>query len=135
MKKFLLILLSIIIASPISALLFFSSYLFLLEDPGFNEYAPFWGGVFAYSFFQIPFYVVIGIPVTLLIDFATIYRKHTSLKIIYLFQFVLYTISGLLIISLLSLENGFDVEAVLLIIPVLTYFHILFFLRKHIPTI
>jgi len=84
--------------------------------------------------YEVPFYIIVGIPVTLLIDFALKLTNASSTKKLYLFQFLLYSLSaaffGLYFYFTVN-DNWNNVEiAILVVIAVYTYFHILFFLRK-----
>ncbi|WP_226643152.1 hypothetical protein [Mesobacillus subterraneus] len=132
MKKYLIILLAIFIASPLSSLI--SNYFIYFRMPvtvreDYYEYWSFWGNVMTVAIFQLLIYILVGIPVTLLIDRVI---KHTKLNNIgrsYLLQLFLYGLSAL-VLGLYLFTSSKNVESLMVVfIDVFTYFHILLLLR------
>jgi hypothetical protein len=135
MKKFFIILISIFIAAPLSSLSF-NIILHLMALPeslhkDYYEYWPFLGSVLIVALYELPIYIVVAIPITLLIDFVLKLTKITNTKKSYLFQFFLYSLSatvfGALLASAVYINKGIFVPVT---IAVHIYFHILYYLRK-----
>jgi hypothetical protein len=133
MKKILLILFVILISSPLSALL--SNFYFLLvmtenDKREYYQYYSFGGDVFSMALYEIPIYIVVGIPVTFLIDFIIKKFTLTQPNRSYLFQLFMYVVaSGFLGLYLFLASHNIEIFLVVLI-AVLTYFHILVYFRK-----
>jgi hypothetical protein len=132
MKKLFIILLAVVVASLSSSLL--SNYFIYLRTPvtareDYYEYWSFWGNVFPLAIFQLPIYIFVGIPVTLLIDWVIKDTKTNSHKKSYLFQLFLYSLSAIVVgLYLFSSSNNFE-SLMVVFIAVYTYFHILFLFR------
>jgi hypothetical protein len=128
MKKFAFILLAIILSSPLASLLsaVVSHYMAVPESlqEDYYQYAPFMAGVYVVSIFFIPFYIVLGIPVTYLIDFVTkkFFFSTSALKK-YFIKLIGYTMAAFVL-------SGFEADWFkTLLIPIYTYFHMLLLLR------
>lgn len=143
MKRLLIIFIAIILAAPLSS--FLINMIWCLMDlweshrTVYNEYWSFWDSVTVYAICEIPIYVVIGIPSTLIIDFV-IKTDSTIGKRFYLLQFFLYSLFALFlglffpaiflglisyVVGIYQLGNFF----IMVVIAVHIYFHILFYLR------
>ncbi|WP_102264489.1 hypothetical protein [Mesobacillus jeotgali] len=123
------ILLAIILAAPTSAaLITFYGYLTFgaSQETGYYGYNPYLDTILVLTIYQIPFYLILGIPTTLLIDL--IIKEGKINKYPYILQFVLYSISAIIVSStMFTIEyQGWLVFG----IAVHTYFHILYFLRR-----
>ncbi len=99
-----------------------------------DDNSNFWLSVIIVALYEVPIYIVVGIPVTLLIDFVLKLPVASNTNKLYLFQFLLYSLAaaffGLYLYFTVN-ENWNNVGLFILsIIAVYTYFHILFFLRK-----
>jgi hypothetical protein len=134
MKKFFIILISVLFAAPLSSLLSHVILNLMMSDNfSYNEHWSFLSSLIIVAVYEVPIYIVVGIPVTLLIDFVLKLKKLPSIKKLYLFQFLLYSLSAIFFWIYFITENR-NVENVeiliLIVIAVHTYFHILFYLRK-----
>lgn len=132
MKKYLIIFLAIIIASPLSSLIInFINQLLMPVTAGesYYEYWTFWGGVYIFAIYQVPIYIIIGIPVTLLIDRVIKDTKSNINEKTYFLQLLLYTLSALSLGLYLFLMSNSIQSLIVVAIAVYTYFHILFLLR------
>jgi hypothetical protein len=86
--------------------------------------------VIIYGLIYIPFYILLGIPTTLIIDFFCKRKQMSSRSYLYIFQFCLYLVSAV-VVTFLFQQKHFSLEKLLYIcIPVFTYFHILFLIRQ-----
>ncbi|HZH59534.1 MAG TPA: hypothetical protein VEY70_08170 [Metabacillus sp.] len=125
-----LILLAILIAAPLSSLIsviidYFSMTESLREE--YYEYNHPFGDFAVVAIGSIPVYLIIGIPVTLIIDLLTKKIGVTTTYKVYLLKFFLYSLSS---IGLASLLPSNEIEAYgFIALFVLTYFHVLFYLR------
>jgi hypothetical protein len=86
------------------------------------------GSIIILTIYQIPFYLIIGIPVTYIIDFGTKkFFLSTSTFVKYFIKLIGYTLSAFAL-SVWFFEFEADKLASFLI-PVYTYFHILLLLK------
>jgi hypothetical protein len=95
----------------------------------YEYYSPF-GTFLILTAFQIPIYIIFGIPVTYLIDF--ICEKtgvETNVKL-YFVRLFLFTLVAFLL-PIIAIQD-FAMDAILYfgLIPVLTYFHVLLLVKK-----
>ncbi|MFZ7942738.1 hypothetical protein [Neobacillus sp. 19] len=133
MKKLLVILSVVLISSPLSALL--SNLYFLLimtenDKREYYQYYSFGGDVFSIALYEIPIYIIVGIPVTFLIDFIIKKFKLNQSSRVYLIQLFMYMVAAGFFGSYLFLGSH-NIEIFLVVlIAVLTYFHILVYFRK-----
>jgi hypothetical protein len=131
MKKLALILFAIFLSAPISALLSVGAgYLFTepIKLQGYNYNPPILATVMVVALYEIPVYIIVGIPVTYLIDFLVLkFSPHSHRLKEYLTLLIGYSIASL-ILSFYLLNNNFE-GYFTVIIPVFTYFHILWCLR------
>ncbi len=138
MIKYLIIFFAIIVASPLSSLII--NYISQLLMPvtaqeSYYEYWTFWGGVFIVAIYQVPIYIIVGIPVTLLIDWIIKDTKSNSNEKTYFPQLLLYTLSALALGSYLFLLSNSIESLIVVVIAVYTYFHILFLLRTRFKVV
>ncbi|MBU8732537.1 hypothetical protein KM915_21035 [Cytobacillus oceanisediminis] len=119
LKKLLLMLLAILISSPLAPIIMGIVDTLLMWP---EELDDFWGSVYLLSFFSIPFYIILGIPVTLIIDAIISKTKVPFGYKSYLLQLLLYTLSAIAVYLFL-------LPHIIFTIPVFTYFHILLYLR------
>ncbi|MCA1055194.1 hypothetical protein LCM10_09360 [Rossellomorea aquimaris] len=126
MKKFIVLVLSIAVAAPISAILLVLSDVLLKTD----EYslAMIVGSIMTITLYEMIIYLVVGIPVTLIIDFI-IKRIRNNNKWDYLLTVALYLIPALLVARLLLDEISVETLTFVLI-PVYVYVHVVYFLEK-----
>ncbi|MGF3105768.1 hypothetical protein [Rossellomorea sp. DUT-2] len=129
MKKLALIFFAIFLSAPLSAVLFVGAD-HLLTEPvevlGYNYNPPIWVTILVVALYEIPIYIFLGIPVTYLIDFLILkFSPHSHRLKQYLYQLIGYSIAALILSGYL-IHDDYDFT---LFIPVLTYFHILWFLR------
>jgi hypothetical protein len=131
MKKLALIFMAIFLSAPISALLSVGAdYLFTepVKLQGYNYNPPIWATVVVIALYEIPVYIIVGIPVTYLIDFLVLkFSPHAHRLKKYVTLLIGYSIASL-IFSFYLLHNDFE-GYFTVIIPVITYFHILWCLR------
>lgn len=129
MKKFLIILITILLSAPLSSLLSYLTLNLMMDDD-----SNFWLSVIIVVIYEVPIYFVVGLPVTLLIDFVLKLTGASKTKNVYLFQLLLYSLVAAffgLYLYFTGNENWNNVAmAILALIAVYTYSHILFFLRK-----
>jgi hypothetical protein len=129
---------SIFISSIISSLLLliFEYYSFssISERERYYEYYEPFSSFLLYTAFQIPIYIILGIPVSYLFDF--IWRKSglTRDVVYYIIGLIFYTFIAILLPTILTREFHKDSVIFLGIIPVLTYFHVLFFMKIRLKT-
>ncbi|QTC40437.1 hypothetical protein I7V34_14785 [Bacillus sp. V3] len=126
MKKFIVLGLSIAAAAPLSAILLVLSDVFLKGE----EYslAMIVGSIMTITFYEIIIYLVVGIPVTLIINFIKkrLIKNQTR---DYLVTVALYLIPALLVAYLLL--EGLTVENLaFVLIPVYVYMHFVYFFEK-----
>jgi hypothetical protein len=96
----------------------------------YYQYYSFGGDIFSMALYEIPIYIIVGIPVTFLIEF--IIRKYTlpQPNRSYLFQLFMYVVAAGIFGSYLFLGSH-EIEIFLVVlIAVLTYFHILVIFKK-----
>ncbi|MGG4266426.1 hypothetical protein [Peribacillus simplex] len=129
MKKFSIILIALLIAAPLSSILMglVDSLISLNDEPVSDNYAGTISTLVAITLYQIPIYLVVGIPVTLIIDFLTKLLGLKKNSKVYLFQFLLYSTSVMVPAYILGANNIWNY--LLVGIPVHTYFLLLFWLR------
>lgn len=130
MKKFSLIILAILIASPLSSLIgiiygYFSMNESLREEQ--LKYSSPFSNFILVAIGSIPIYIIIGIPVTLIIDLLTKKTGVTTTYKVYFMQLFLYSFSAIGLSSIL-VSNELGAYGFILLF-VLTYFHVLFYLR------
>jgi uncharacterized membrane protein len=126
LKKLLLMLLAILISAPL-ALIIMTIVEFLTGE---LERYDIWRELFLVAIFSIPFYIVLGIPVTIIIDALNSKTKEPFGLESYLLQLFLYSLSAIAVNLLLFPNYDRDPVTLLFSIPVYTYFHVLFYLRK-----
>jgi hypothetical protein len=136
MKKIFIILISILFATPLSSLSF-NIILHLMALPeslqkDYYEYWSFWGSVLTVAIYELPIYIVIGIPITLLIDFILkLTKKKNNTQRLYLYQFFLYSLSAAVVGAILVSVEYINIGIIIPVtIAVHIYFHILYYLRK-----
>lgn len=109
---------AILVSGPVAWILFMLIELIFIRTSNFEDGSP----IFIFIFYII--YVIVGMPVTFIIDLLTRILKIKKTKQIYFVQLILYT---LLLLVLIQVDpNLFNT---ILIVPVYTYFHILFYFR------
>jgi hypothetical protein len=124
-RYFIKIIIAILISAPIAVIItLVSDYLFepTSSSRDISEYI---GPLFVYPFFYLMYYVILGIPTTLLTDFAVKKLNFNNTFVsTYLISFISYTIAGLVL-------SDFDIYNLdFFLIPIYTYLHILLFLRR-----
>ncbi|MEL3970794.1 hypothetical protein AAEO50_00740 [Rossellomorea oryzaecorticis] len=125
-KKFIVLGLSIAAAAPLSAILLVLSDIILKGE----EYslAMIAGSIMTITLYEIVIYLVVGIPVTLIIDFIK-KRMINNKTRDYLVTVALYFIPALLVTYLLL--DGITVENLtFVLIPVYVYMHFVYFSEK-----
>ncbi|UTE77440.1 hypothetical protein [Rossellomorea sp. KS-H15a] len=131
MKKLILILCSILLSAPLSAFLSVGTA-YLLTEPvtvqGYHFNPPIWATAVVVAVYEIPFYIIVGIPVTYLIDYLIKkFSPEANRLKEYSYLFLGYFIAALLL-SVSLLQS--DIEGYLTVfIPVFVYFHILWGMR------
>ncbi|SFJ06315.1 MULTISPECIES: hypothetical protein [unclassified Bacillus (in: firmicutes)] len=88
-------------------------------------------------FYTIPIFTFIGIPFSLLVDWATkkiLNKCHSSQKT-YLIQLLMYSMFGVILLGILFsfdfIESGLIWYSPYGIIPAIVYFHILLLLKRN----
>lgn len=130
MKQFSIIILAILISAPLSSFIgVVIDYLSMTESlrEEYYKYNSLDWDLVAVAFFSIPVYLIIGIPVTLIIDFLTKKIGLITTFKKYLLQLLLYSLSAIGLASIIF-SNEFEVYGFIALF-VLTYFHVLFYLR------
>jgi hypothetical protein len=126
LKKFIILGLSIAAAAPLSAILIVLSDVFLKSED--YSLAMITGSIMTITLYEIIIYLVIGIPVTLIIDFIKkriIKNKNRD----YLVTVALYFMPALLVTYLLL--DGITVENLaFVLVPVYVYMHFVYFFEK-----
>ncbi len=130
LKKLLLMLLAILISSPVAAIFIGIVDILMVERDPYEGELDFWGEVYFLSTFSIPVYIILGIPVTLIIDALNSKTKVPFGFNSYLIQLLLFTLSAIAVNLLVPSYSRNVVSFITFSIPVYTYFHILFYLRK-----
>lgn len=132
MKQLGLILSAILLSAPISAILSVGAD-YLLTEPvtvqGYNYNPPILATMLVVAVYEIPVYIVIGIPVTYLIDYLVnkFFSGSSRLKE-YSYHFIGYFIAAFLLsFNLFHCDFG---SYFMNFIPVFVYFHILWALRS-----
>jgi hypothetical protein len=126
LKKFIVLGLSIAAAAPLSAILLVLSDVFLKGE----EYslAMILGSILTITLYEIIIYLIVGIPVTLIINFIK-KRMIKNKTRDYLVTVALYFIPALLVTYLLL--DGITVENLaFVLIPVYVYMHFVYFFEK-----
>ncbi|KMM37947.1 hypothetical protein [Guptibacillus hwajinpoensis] len=132
-KYILKILLAIVLSSPISLYISFIgemifNWLFEIE----KNYTDVVSSLIAIPFFFAIFYVVFGLPTTLIADGIAKIKPISKLTTYWrsAIQFLIYTFAGL-ILSFLLTDSAFDPYGIYsVLIPVYTYFFLLIFIRR-----
>lgn len=133
MKKLFVFLFAVILSAPLSSLII--NYITHLLMPvtareSYYEYWSFWGNVITVAIYQIPIYILVGIPVSLLIDWVIKDTKSNSNVKTYFLQLLMYSLSALVLgLYLFSISNNIE-SLIAITISVYTYFYILLLLRK-----
>lgn len=128
MKKFLIILVAVLLSAPLSSLI--SS---LIAGLIMGDVSSFLLGVIIFTIYEVPIYIVVGLPVTLLIDFVLKLTGVSNSKNKYLYQFLLYSLVTVVLgLYLYSVNENWNNTVLVIIstVAIYTYFHILYFLRK-----
>ncbi|WP_427036589.1 hypothetical protein [Cytobacillus pseudoceanisediminis] len=130
LEKLLLMLLAILLSSPVAAIFIIMVDILMVERDPYEGELDFWGEVYFLSTFSIPVYIILGIPVTLIIDALNSNTKVPFGFKSYLIQLLLYTLSAIAVNLLVPSYSRNVVSFITFSIPVYTYFHVLFYLRK-----
>lgn len=138
-KDFVIRLVSVFLAIPSMLLInLFIEYISEGLTPYVGEEVDYSGSIFAQllgtAMYAFPVYLIVGIPVSYLVDYISSQLNKKFLSLNYLLELCLYGLVCLVMISLfIGYQNLFTLLPVeLIIIPVLTYFHILYFIRKRL---
>jgi hypothetical protein len=125
--------LACLISAPLLSLflILIEIYVYPPNNPEeYYKYWPLWGRFEIETMIQLLIYFVLGIPTSLLIDY--LYNKigvRSAIRL-YFIKLLLYTLVAVSLGSMLAYENSFEAILQLGIIPVLTYFHVLFLIRR-----
>jgi hypothetical protein len=116
---------AILISAPIAVTITLGiDYVF---DPSSSsrEIGEYLTALYVYPFFYLIYYVILGIPVTLLTDFVIkAFNSKKRFILTYLISLTIYTIAGLVL-------SDFKLELLdLFLIPIYVYLHVLLFLRR-----
>ena len=89
---------------------------------------PLWSGLFIVGLYSFPVYLVLGIPVSYLVDFLSVNSHNYS----YLDKLIMYMLVCIILVYLLvHKEDIFTLGPVMMIIvPVMSYFHVLYFMKN-----
>lgn len=89
---------------------------------------PLWSGLFIVGLYSFPVYLVLGIPVSYLVDFLSVNSRNYS----YLDKLIMYMLVCIILVYLLvHKEDIFTLGPVMMIIvPVMSYFHVLYFMKN-----
>jgi H+/Cl- antiporter ClcA len=117
---------AILISAPIAVTITLGiDYVF---DPSSSsrEISEYLTALYVYPFFYLIYYVILGIPVTLLTDFVIkAFNSKKRFILTYLISLTIYTIAGLVL-------SDFKLELLdLFLIPIYVYLHVLLFLRRN----
>jgi hypothetical protein len=126
LKKIIVLGSSIAVAAPLSAILLVLSDVFLQGEE--YSFALITGSIMTIILYEIIIYLLVGIPVTLIIDFIRkrLFKNNTM---DYVLTVALYFIPGLLVTYLLLDEITVETLA-FVFIPVYVYMHFVYFFEK-----
>lgn len=137
MKDFKIKLISVFLAIPSMLLInlcieYFSGGLVPYEGEGVDYSGSIFAQLLGTGLYALFVYLFIGVPVSYLVDYFLSKINKKSLLKNYLVELSIYVLICIVMISLfIGDENLFTLLPInLIIIPVLTYFHILYFSRK-----
>ncbi|MFC0236414.1 hypothetical protein [Fictibacillus phosphorivorans] len=123
---------SALISSMLLVITEYFSFSSTAERTDYYEYYSPFSSFLLYTAFQIPFYIILGIPVTYLIDFIC---KKIDVKTkvrLYFVQLFLFTLVAFLLPIIARGEIAKETIVYFGLIPVLTYFHVLLIVRKYL---
>jgi hypothetical protein len=123
-SKIISVLVSAVISSLFLLLFEHFSFSTAAERAEYYEYYDPYSNFILYTVFQIPIYIILGLPVTYLIDFIC---KKLSVKTrvsLYFVQLFLFSVVAILLPNIVL--RGFAIDTIVYfgVIPVLTYFHV-----------
>lgn len=129
---------SVLIAIPVMLLInlaieYLSGGLAPYTGEGVDYSGPVWPGLLVVGIYSFPIYLVLGIPVSYIVDALSGNRYGYS----YLDKLIMYTIVCILLMYLLvRKEDIFTLGPVIMVIvPVMSYFHVLYFMKKRKPVL
>ncbi|ALS74095.1 hypothetical protein AUC31_01970 [Planococcus rifietoensis] len=133
MKDFTTRFVSVLLAIPSMLLInliieYLSGGLAPYTGEGVDYSGPVWLGLLVVGLYSFPVYLILGIPVSYLVDFLSVNTRGYS----YLDKLIMYMLVCIILIYLLDdMENIFSLAPVMLVIvPVMSYFHVLYFLKN-----
>ncbi|MGM0898078.1 MAG: hypothetical protein ACQEV0_09265 [Bacillota bacterium] len=138
MKDFAIRLVSVLFAIPSMLLInlaieYLSGGFAPYTGEGVDYSGSIYAGLLFVGFYSLPVYLFLGIPVSYLVDYISKKLKPNSLAYSYVDKLILYGVVCVIMLSLfVRKEDLFSVGPyMLIVIPVLTYFHVLYFLKKY----
>ncbi|MEZ0480383.1 hypothetical protein [Planococcus sp. SSTMD024] len=133
MKDFTIRFVSVLLAIPIMLLInltieYLSGGLAPYTGEGVDYSGPIWLSLLVVGLYSLPVYIVLGIPVSYLVDFLSINTRGYS----YWDKLIMYILVCIILIYLfVPNENIFTLGPVMLVIvPVMSYFHVLYFMKN-----
>ncbi|OOE12569.1 hypothetical protein [Fictibacillus arsenicus] len=126
------VIMSAIISSMLLVISEYFSFSTVAERADYYEYYSPFGSFLLYTAFQVPFYIILGIPVTYLIDFICKKIVVKNIVKLYFVRLFLFTLVAFLLPTVARGEIAIETIVYFGLIPVLTYFHVLLFVRKYL---